>query len=63
MRSEPRICLREYQTKRKVPFLNIVLSGILGELSKSFHHRLLLTEAAIEIFLENGCTFSEYYLI
>ena len=29
----------------------------LGELSQIFDHILSLTEAAIEMFLENGCTF------
>ena len=35
----------------------------LGELSKILDHRLTLTEAAIEIFLENSYTFYDRQII
>ena len=35
----------------------------LGELSKPLHHRLSPTEAAIEVFLENSCTFYDKQII
>ena len=63
MLSEPRICLREGQNKEKEPFLKIASWGALaraleslGQLYKILDHRLLLTKAVIEMFLENSCT-------
>ena len=35
----------------------------LGELSKTLDHSFSLTRAAIEMFLENGCTFYERQII
>ena len=68
--SELKICLRENQKKRKAPFLNFFqcfivarVLGRLGELSKILDNRLSLTEAVIEIFYENGCTFYDRQII
>ena len=68
--SEPKICLRENQKKRKAPFLNFFqcfivarVLGRLGELSKILDNRLSLTEAVIDIFYENGCTFYDRQII
>ena len=67
MRSEPGIYLRGNQNRGKVSFLKITPSenlfchasslGELGELSKILDRKHFLTEAAIEMFLENSCTF------
>ena len=70
LRSEPRVCLRKIQNKEEEPFLKIASSGTvakalesLGELYEILDHRLLLTEAIIEIFLENSCTFYDRQII
>ena len=70
LRSEPRTCLRENQNKEREPFLKIASSGTLarvleslGELYKTFDHRILLAEAAIETLLENSCAFYDRQII
>ena len=40
-----------------------MFSFSLDELSKIFDHKLLLTEAETEMFLENSCTFYEGQII
>ena len=70
LRSEPRIFLGENQNKQKQTFLKMLhqehflvmldlekISESLGELYKILYHRLLLTEAFIEMFRKNSCTF------
>ena len=60
MLSEPRICFRENQSKEKETFFKVALSGkflVMLHCGKNFSeldHSLSLTEAAIEMFLENN---------
>ena len=70
MRSEPWICLRKNQNKEKEPFLKIASLGTLarvlkslGVLYKILDLRVLVTETAIEMFLENGSTFYNSQII
>ena len=67
--SEPRICFRENQNKEKEPFLKVALSEHFfvmlhrGKNFRELHHRLSLTEAAIEIFFENSCMLYDTQII
>ena len=61
MCSEPRICFRENQNKEQELFFKVALSGKFfcnasswrGKNFRELDHRLSLTEAATEMFLEN----------
>ena len=70
MPSELRSCLRKIQNKEEEPFLKIASLGTvaralesLSELYEILDHRLLLTEAIIEIFLENSCKFYDRHIV
>ena len=69
MLSEPRICFRENQSKEKETFFKVALSGkflVMLHCGKNFSeldHSLSLTEAAIEMFLENNCMLYDTQII